>query len=159
MRKSILRKRLVLLSLSVVLVGVLGGAPVATASAKKVQAHAASTTSFGPSAPTFVGPAATGCKKGCSLLTGPFIDDLDRVGVGQRDGESERCSRIVRSARDAGADGREPTSRVAARGGDGRCSAHADHPDGPVPAAGRGMRQHQHVGWWGDRREGAERRR
>ena len=72
MRKSIVRKRLVLLSLSVVLVGVLGGAPVATGSAKTVQAHAASTTSFGPSSPTFVGPAATGCKRGCSLLRGPF---------------------------------------------------------------------------------------
>jgi len=72
MRKSIVRKRLVLLSLSVVLVAVLGGAPVATGSAKKVRAHAASATSFGPSSPTFVGSAATGCKKGCSLLSGPF---------------------------------------------------------------------------------------
>ncbi|HXO12983.1 MAG TPA: hypothetical protein VN871_11535, partial [Mycobacterium sp.] len=73
MRKSMMRKRLVLLTLSVVLVGALGAASVATASAKKLQAHAASTTNFGPSSPTFVGPAATGCKKGCSLLTGPFI--------------------------------------------------------------------------------------
>jgi hypothetical protein len=72
MCKSIVRKRLVLLSFSVVLVGVLGGVPVATGNAKKVQAHAASTTSFGPSSPTFVGPAATGCASGCSLLTGPF---------------------------------------------------------------------------------------
>ncbi len=73
MRKTVLRKRLVVLSFSVVLLGVVGAAPVASASAKKVQAHAASKTSFGPSSPTFVGPAATGCKKGCSLLTGPFI--------------------------------------------------------------------------------------
>ena len=72
MRKTIVRKRLVLLSLSVVLVAVLGGAPVATGSAKTVRASAASTTRFGPSSPTFVGPAATGCKKGCSLLSGPF---------------------------------------------------------------------------------------
>ena len=155
MRKSIVRKRLVLLSVSVVLVAALGGAPVATASAKTVQAHAASATSFGPSAPTFVGPAATGCKKACSLLTGPFTTS----STASADGRSGRCSRIARSARDAGADGREPTSRVAAGGGDGRCSPHADHPDGPMPAAGRGLRQHQHIGWWGDRREGAERRR
>jgi hypothetical protein len=72
MRKNIVGKRLVLLSLSVVLVGALGVAPVATASTNKLRAHAASKTNFGPSAPTFVGPAATGCKKGCSLLSGPF---------------------------------------------------------------------------------------
>jgi hypothetical protein len=72
MRKCIVRNRLVLLSLAVVLVAALGVAPVATASANKLRAHAASTTNFGPSAPTFVGPAATGCKKGCSLLSGPF---------------------------------------------------------------------------------------
>jgi len=29
--------------------------------------------SLGENAPTFVGPAATGCAKGCSLLTGPFF--------------------------------------------------------------------------------------
>ena len=46
------------------LLGLLGSAPVATAATK---------TSFAPSSPTFVGPVATGCKKGCSLLTGPFV--------------------------------------------------------------------------------------
>jgi hypothetical protein len=47
-------------------------ASAATASAK-LRAHAAGANTIGPSAPTFVGPAATGCASGCSLLTGPFI--------------------------------------------------------------------------------------
>ncbi len=69
-----MRQRLVLLSLFVVLVGSLGGAAVATGSAKVVRARADSkTTTYGPFSPTFVGPAATGCASGCSLLTGPFI--------------------------------------------------------------------------------------
>ncbi|MFZ0977122.1 MAG: hypothetical protein WAN22_33205 [Solirubrobacteraceae bacterium] len=75
MRKSITRNRLVLLSVSVLLVAVLVGASAATGSAKKVTAHAASsnpTITYGPLTPTFVGPAATGCKSGCSLLTGPY---------------------------------------------------------------------------------------
>ena len=67
MRKSIMCKWLVLLSLSVVLVGVLAGASVATGSAKKLRAHAASsaTITYAPMAPTFVGPVATGCASGC----------------------------------------------------------------------------------------------
>ena len=73
MRKGILRRPLVLLSLSVVLVGVLGGGAVATGSTKTVRASADSTTTYGPLSPTFVGSAATGCKKGCSLLSGPFV--------------------------------------------------------------------------------------
>jgi hypothetical protein len=73
MRRSIMRKWLVLVSFSVVLIGVLGGGAVATASTKKLRAHAASTNTYGPASPTFVGPAATGCASGCSLLTGPFI--------------------------------------------------------------------------------------
>ena len=75
MRKRLIRKHLILLSvLSVALVGVLGGGAVATGSTHKVRAHAANTTTYGPSSPTFVGPAATGCaSSGCSLLTGPFI--------------------------------------------------------------------------------------
>ena len=72
MRKSIMRRRFVLLSLTVLLAGVLGGGAVATGSTKRVLAHAASTTTYGPFSPTFVGPAATGCASGCSLLTGPF---------------------------------------------------------------------------------------
>ena len=55
-------KRLLLLSVSVVVVvGVLAGAGVASAN-----------TIYSPTAPTFVGPAATGCASGCALLTGPF---------------------------------------------------------------------------------------
>jgi len=72
MRTSIVRNWSVLLSVSVVLVGVLGGGAVAAGRTEKALAHAASTTTYAPSAPTFVGPAATGCKTGCSLLTGPF---------------------------------------------------------------------------------------
>jgi hypothetical protein len=60
MRKSI-GKRLVLLALPVTLVGVLAGAGVASAN-----------TIYPQAAPTFVGPAATGCPSGCTLLTGPF---------------------------------------------------------------------------------------
>jgi hypothetical protein len=74
MHKSVMRRRLAVLSLSVLVVGLLGGTSAASGSTKKVRAHAASTTTLGPSSPTFVGPAATGCKKkGCSLLTGPFV--------------------------------------------------------------------------------------
>ena len=73
MRKSIMRKRLLLFFLSVLVVGVLGVASGASGSTKKLRAHSASATTIGSSSPTFVGPAATGCKKGCALLTGPFV--------------------------------------------------------------------------------------
>jgi len=57
-----MRNRLLLLSLSLwVVVAVLAGAGVASAN-----------TVYPQTAPTFVGPAATGCTSGCSLLTGPF---------------------------------------------------------------------------------------
>lgn len=57
-----MRKRSLLLCLSLsVVVGVLAGAGVASAN-----------TIYPQAAPTFVGPAATGCASGCSLLTGPF---------------------------------------------------------------------------------------
>ncbi len=72
MGKSILRKRVVVLVLSVMLVGVLGASAVATGSAGRVRASVHPTTIYGPSSPTFVGPAATGCASDCSLLTGPF---------------------------------------------------------------------------------------
>jgi hypothetical protein len=54
---------------AVVAVLMLAGGSVATASAKT----SADPNVYPPSAPTFVGPVATGCKKGCSLLTGPFV--------------------------------------------------------------------------------------
>ena len=60
-------------AVAVLLVGLLGGASAASASAKKLRPHTASAINIGPSAPTFVGPAATGCASGCSLLTGPFV--------------------------------------------------------------------------------------
>src|SRR5689334_25173060 len=74
MRTGIMRNRAVLLVLSVALVGVLEGSAVAAGSPHKPRARVAASTIVGPSAPTFVGPAATGCRQdGCSLLTGPFV--------------------------------------------------------------------------------------
>lgn len=45
---------------------------VSTAAASPQSSGSIKSTSLGESSPTFVGPAATGCAKGCSLLTGPF---------------------------------------------------------------------------------------
>jgi hypothetical protein len=81
MRKSIVRKRFVLLALSVALVGVLGGAAVATGSTTRVPASADSGTSYAPSSPTFVGSAATGCASGCSLLSGPFTTSSSQTAA------------------------------------------------------------------------------
>jgi hypothetical protein len=75
MRRSIRPKRLVGLSLLVVLVSVLGGAAVATGSTGKtgtIHATMAPSTVYGPFTPTYTGPAATGCASGCSLLSGPY---------------------------------------------------------------------------------------
>ncbi|MGB8875856.1 MAG: hypothetical protein WCD11_06055, partial [Solirubrobacteraceae bacterium] len=72
MRKRLIRKYLVMLSLSVVLIGVLGAGAVANGSTHRARAHVAKMITISSSAPTFVGPAATGCASGCSLLTGPF---------------------------------------------------------------------------------------
>src|SRR5579862_1753157 len=58
---------------SVLLMGLLGTVSVASGHAKKARASRDTTIVYGPSAPTFVGPAATGCASGCDLLTGPFI--------------------------------------------------------------------------------------
>lgn len=74
MRNSIMRKRVVLLVLSVVPVGVLGASAAAaphrnTAGAR---ADAVTSSSLGTFKPTFAGPAATGCAVNCSLLTGPL---------------------------------------------------------------------------------------
>jgi hypothetical protein len=60
-------------------------APQSTNSVKGIKS-----TSLGEFSPTFVGPAATGCASGCSLLSGPFVspstasassDDQDTVSV------------------------------------------------------------------------------
>jgi hypothetical protein len=72
MGKSIVRKRVLLFVLAVVSIGVLGGSAVASGSAARVRGSTDPTTTYGPSSPTFVGPAATGCASACSLLTGPF---------------------------------------------------------------------------------------
>lgn len=61
-----------LLSLPVALVTIAGAATAARVS-PSTQPSAPASLSLGQSAPTFAGPAATGCASvGCSLLTGPF---------------------------------------------------------------------------------------
>ncbi len=45
---------------------------VAPAGAAAAKTAGVTTSSLGTGAPTFVGPAATGCATGCDLLTGPF---------------------------------------------------------------------------------------
>lgn len=67
------RRRVMSAAVVTLLLAVLGGASVATASAKTIRASAdaSTTTVYGPFTPTFVGPAATGCASGCSLLSGP----------------------------------------------------------------------------------------
>ena len=63
------------LTLSIPLVvGSAGAAAAPVVSGTGVHASAVTSTSLGQSAPTFAGPAATGCNSpGCSLLTGPFV--------------------------------------------------------------------------------------
>jgi hypothetical protein len=72
-RKSLVRKTITLLSLlslPIAFVAFSGGASAAPA-AKAT--HTVTSSSLGSGAPTFTGPAATGCASaGCSLLTGPF---------------------------------------------------------------------------------------
>ena len=70
---SLVRRSLVILSmlsLPVALVALSGGAASARVTSTT---HTIKSTSLGTGAPTFTGPAATGCATaGCSLLTGPF---------------------------------------------------------------------------------------
>jgi hypothetical protein len=75
MHRKILRRRvalLSLLSLPVGLLGAFGGAAAATTGPATARLSAVTTSSLGQFSPTFTGPAATGCATGCSLLTGPF---------------------------------------------------------------------------------------
>jgi hypothetical protein len=70
MPRRILRKGaavLSLLSLPAVLLAISSGAPAATGA----QSSTVTTSSLGDFSPTFVGPAATGCASGCSLMSGP----------------------------------------------------------------------------------------
>jgi hypothetical protein len=74
-----MRGRVALLSLLslLALVVALAVAPVGATAAPVTKAASAGTStvtssSLGQYSPTFVGPAATGCATGCSLLTGPF---------------------------------------------------------------------------------------
>src|SRR5450755_2680335 len=61
-----------LLSLPVVLLSAAGAATAATASHTVARSSAVTTSSLGVFKPTFAGTAATGCSRGCSLLTGPL---------------------------------------------------------------------------------------
>ncbi len=67
MRWSLMRKRATLLTIAVAS----GALLAATGSAAAVQASTVTTKSLGQFSPTFAGPAATGCARGCSLLSGP----------------------------------------------------------------------------------------
>ena len=60
-----------LLSLVLALAVAPVGATAATATKTTAKTSSVTSSSLGNFAPTFVGPAATGCKSGCSLLTGP----------------------------------------------------------------------------------------
>ncbi len=60
-----------LLSLVVALVVAPAGARAAPATKTTAKTSGVTSSSLGNFAPTFVGPAATGCASGCSLLTGP----------------------------------------------------------------------------------------
>jgi hypothetical protein len=72
MHRSILRKRVALVSVPVVLLAAaFGGAAVITGTATGAPASTVTTSSLGRFSPTFVGPAATGCMISCSLLSGP----------------------------------------------------------------------------------------
>ena len=82
MHRSIMRRRVALLSLSsllVALVTAFGGA-AATASATGARASALTTSSLGKFSATFVGPAATGCATGCRLLSGPLNTTSAAIG-------------------------------------------------------------------------------
>ena len=61
------------LALPISLAVAVAASPAASASAAKGQSSTVTSSSLGNSAPTFAGPAATGCASGCNLLTGPFL--------------------------------------------------------------------------------------
>jgi hypothetical protein len=70
------RRGLVLLSvlsLPVMLLVASGGSASAVPRASTTNASAVTSSSLGTFAPTFAGPAATGCSSGCHLLSGPFF--------------------------------------------------------------------------------------
>ncbi len=63
---------LALLSLPVALLSVPGGATAATTTHTVARPSAVTASSLGTFKPTFAGPAATGCRVNCSLLSGPI---------------------------------------------------------------------------------------
>ncbi len=71
MRMTLVRWHFALLSASVL---------VLAAGASAAQASTGSTSSLGTYSPTFVGPAATGCASGCSLLSGPITTTSSPAG-------------------------------------------------------------------------------
>jgi hypothetical protein len=73
--RRIMRTRIALLSLlslPVALLSIPAGATAATASHTAARTSAVTTSSLGTFKPTFAGPAATGCRVDCNLLTGPL---------------------------------------------------------------------------------------
>ena len=101
MHRSIMRRRVALLSLSsllVALVTAFGGA-AATASATGARASALTTSSLGKFSATFAGPAATGCATGCSLLSGPLNTPStaggNQVATGARAGTPSRAHALA----------------------------------------------------------------
>ncbi len=93
MHGSITRRRVALLSLlsfPAALVTAFGGAAAATVGSTGAQASAVTTTSLGQFSPTFAGPAATGCKTDCSLLSGPLNTSSTAVAAGGAAGTQTR---------------------------------------------------------------------
>ncbi len=119
MRKIVLRKRVVLFVLAVVIVGVLAGAGVASAN-----------TVYPQAAPTFVGPAATGCASGCSLLTGPFATASTASASSSRTAASLNAGTALSGPHAMPG----PTTGSLALGSLGFGAAQADAPAAPTPA-------------------------
>ena len=145
-----MRTRLLLLSLSV-LVGVLAGAGAANAN-----------TIYPQKAPTFVGPVATGCARGCSLLTGPFTAASTASASSSSTAAAGLEAATALSVAHAMI-GPTTGSLAPASLGFGAAQAAPAAPtpdsDSQVSAAGCGLRQHQHLGRRRDRGSGPERGR
>ena len=71
-RKNLYRLSAALLGLGLPIAMFAAVSPPASASIANPQGSGVTSSSLGTFSPTFVGPAATGCPSGCSLLTGPF---------------------------------------------------------------------------------------
>jgi hypothetical protein len=100
MHRRAMSKRLSLLLVPVVLLGAFWVLAVASGSATGAPASAVRTSSLGQFSPTFVGPAATGCSSGCSLLSGPFTTSSTASSASlSRAGASARAARASSTPR------------------------------------------------------------